>query len=88
MAYVETDEHGVVIEAKNCKTTTLAAWIDEAAIEQANDGADYAAVWHHRRGKASPADGFVTMTGAAFIRLLHAAGHGTPTDPSEGDAHA
>ncbi len=67
---------GAVIEAKNCKTMTLGAWLDEAAIEQANAGADLAAVWHHRRGKASPAEGYVTMSGATFVRLLHAAGYG------------
>jgi hypothetical protein len=68
---------GVVIEAKNCQRTDLAGWLDEAAIEQANDGADYSAVWHHRRGKASPGEGFVTMSGASFVRLLRAAGHGS-----------
>lgn len=71
---------GWVIEAKNCKRDELPAWIDEAAAEQTNDGAEFAAVWHHRRGKASPADGFVTMDGATFVRLLRAAGYGQPTD--------
>jgi hypothetical protein len=36
---------GWVIEAKNCQRTELAAWVDEAAIEQANDGAEFSAVW-------------------------------------------
>ncbi len=71
---------GVVIEAKNCKTATLGVWVDEAAVEQANDGAAHAAVWHHRRGKASPADGFVTMTGAQWVRLLRQAGYGDPIE--------
>lgn len=66
---------GWVIEAKNCRTTTLAGWLDEALIEQANDHADYSAVWHHRKGKASPADGYVTMRGDQFVRLLAAAGY-------------
>lgn len=61
---------GVVVEAKNCKTTTLAAWVDEAEAERDNDGARYGVVWHHRRGKGSPVDGFVTMSGASFLRLL------------------
>lgn len=61
-----------VIEAKDCVRTELAAWVDEAAVEQANAGARYAAVWHHRRGKGSPADGFVTMRGDVFVRLLQA----------------
>jgi hypothetical protein len=69
---------GWVLEAKNCQRTELAGWVDEAAIEQANDGAEFSAVWHHRRGKASPADGFVTMSGATFVRLLRHAGYGEP----------
>lgn len=69
---------GWVIEAKNCQALTLAAWVDEAIIEQANAGADFSAVWHHRKGKASPAEGYVTVTGAAFVRLLRAAGYGDP----------
>jgi len=60
----------VVVEAKNCKTTALAGWVDEATVEAANAGVDVGVVWHHRRGKASPADGFVTMSGAAFVALL------------------
>lgn len=78
---------GWVIEAKNCQRTELAAWVDEAAIEQANDGAEFSAVWHHRRGKAAPADGFVTLSGATFVRLLRAAGYGgPPTAPPEPQA--
>lgn len=71
---------GWVIEAKNCQRTELAGWLDEAAIEQANDGAEFSAVWHHRRLRASPADGFVTMSGATFVRLLRQAGYGEPLD--------
>jgi len=57
-------------------------WMDEAIAEQANGGADYAVVWHHRRGKASPGDGFVTMTGAAWVRLIRQAGYGDPEVPA------
>ncbi len=67
---------GWVIEAKNCRALSLAQWVDEATIEQANAGADFSAVWHHRKGKPSPADGYVTMTGAGFVRLLRLAGYG------------
>lgn len=69
---------GWVLEAKNCGRDALGGWIDEALTEQANDGADYCAVWHHRRGKAGPGDGFVTMTGATFVRLIRQAGYGDP----------
>lgn len=66
----------VVVEAKNCKTTTLAAWVDEATVEAANAGVAVGVVWHHRRGKAGPGDGFVTMSGAAFVELLRAVDRG------------
>lgn len=61
---------GLVIEAKNRARVELAAWVDEAAAERDRDGARYAAVWHHRRGRGSAEAGFVTMTGADFLRLL------------------
>lgn len=67
---------GVAIEAKNCKTMTLGAWIDEAETERTNAHADIGVVWHHRRGKSSPADGFVTMSGSMFVALLRFAGYG------------
>ena len=65
----------VVFEAKNERALALATWIDEAEAERRNDGADVAVVWHHRRGKGSPGDGYVTMTGATLLRLLAAAGY-------------
>ncbi|MFE2712306.1 hypothetical protein ACFXKI_10015 [Streptomyces mirabilis] len=61
---------GVVIEAKNAARTDLAGWIDEADLERTNDGAWLGVVWHKRRGRASAADGYVTMTGAQFTALL------------------
>lgn len=66
---------GVVIEGKNAKAVTLASWLDEAEAERINDNATIAAVWHHRRGKASPGDGYVTMSGAMFVKLLTEAGY-------------
>ena len=61
---------GVVIEAKNTSTARLAEWVDEAGLERANDGAWLGIVWHKRRGRASAADGYVTMSGAQFAALL------------------
>lgn len=61
---------GVVIEAKNTARTDLAGWVEEADLERANDNAWLGVVWHKRRGKASAADGYVTMTGAQFAELL------------------
>lgn len=66
---------GVVIEAKNARAMDLAGWVDEAQTEARNDGAPYGVVWHHRRGKGSPGDGYVTMTGLAFTALLMEAGY-------------
>lgn len=61
---------GVVIEAKNCARQELAGWVREAELERDNDGATLGVVWHKRRGKAHPADWFVTMSGAQFAALL------------------
>lgn len=66
---------GVVIEAKSHTGMRLADWIAEAETERVNAGADLAVVWHHRRGKASAGDGYVTMDGRTFVRLLRAAGY-------------
>jgi hypothetical protein len=59
-----------VIEAKNVARQALAEWLDELLAEMANAGARFGAVWHHRRGKGSPGDGFVTMRGDHFAALL------------------
>jgi hypothetical protein len=66
---------GVVIEAKNAKTISLAAWVDEARVERFNDGADVGAVWVKRRGQASAAKGYVVMEGWQFVQLLKEAGY-------------
>lgn len=61
---------GVVIEAKNTARLSLGEWIAEAEVERVHDGAWLGVVWHKRRGKTSAADGYVTMTGQQFARLL------------------
>ncbi len=66
---------GVVIECKNEKTVTLAAYADETETERRNDHAPVGAAWIKRRGKASPAHGYVLMTGDRFLRLLTEAGY-------------
>lgn len=67
----------VAVEAKNCKTTALAAWVDEADAEAVNAAAPLGGVvWHHRRGRAHPSQGFVTMSGETFVRLLRAVDRG------------
>lgn len=72
----------LVIEAKNQARTELAAWADEATAERENASAAYGVVWHHRRGRSRPEDGFVTMSGDDFLRLLRdALGIETPEVP-------
>jgi hypothetical protein len=57
----------------------LAAWLDEAETERVNDGADVGVLWIKRRGRSSPGDGFVIMSGDALLQLLSAAGYiGSP----------
>lgn len=69
---------GVVIEVKNCERTELGAWVDEAVLEQANDGADYGLVWHKRRGRGDAGAWYATLPAAQLVRLLRQAGYGTP----------
>lgn len=70
----------VVIEAKNCAKVELAAFLDEAETERANDKADLGVAWIKRRGKASAAEGYVVMSGDTFVWLLRSAGYGTALD--------
>lgn len=67
---------GVVIEAKSAKRVELAAFLDEAHVEAANDRADMGVVWLKRRGRTSPGAGYVVMDGQTFTRLLSDAGYG------------
>lgn len=61
---------GVCIECKSTNRFDLAGWIAEATTEGRNADADVAVVWAKRPGRASPADGYVVMTGAQFVDLL------------------
>ena len=61
---------GVVIEAKNTKTINLAQFLDEANAEALNAKASVGIAWIKRRGKTSPAEGYVLMSGETFIELL------------------
>lgn len=71
---------GVVLEVKNHASLNLAGWVDEAVLEQANDGADYGIVVHKRRGKGNAGDWYATLTVAQMARLLRQAGYGSPLD--------
>ena len=66
---------GVVIECKNEKIISLATYVDETEAERRNAGARIGLAWIKRRGKSSPGDGYVLMTGDMLIRLLADAGY-------------
>lgn len=74
---------GVVIEAKNQARMALAEWTAEAELERGHDGAWLGVVWHKRTGRASAADGYVTMTGHQFTALLARALDIQPALPAE-----
>lgn len=61
---------GVVIEVKNHASIDLAAFVDEAEVEADNDNADLGVAWVKRRGKSSPLDWYVVMTGRRFVWVL------------------
>lgn len=66
---------GVVIEAKNARTTDLAGWWAEVEAERRHDGARHGVLWLKRRGRTSPAAGWVVMDGHTFVELLREAGY-------------
>lgn len=61
---------GVVIEVKNCETTALAAWVDEARTEAANAGCDVFMVVHKRRRKSDPGEWYVTLPLSVAAELI------------------
>lgn len=76
---------GVIIEVKAHRTFALSEWVDQmlAAVRRVpfNDQV-VGVVWHKRRGKGSPADWYVTMTGEQLMWLLDQAGY-LPVGPPE-----
>lgn len=72
--------HGqrLVIEVKDEVTLKLSGWVNEAHIEAGNDDALAGVVLHKRRGKANPADWYVTCTGADLIALITGQRPGDP----------
>lgn len=59
----------VVIDGKNAARLDLAGWSAEVAQERANAGALVGVIWAKRKGKSSPGDGYVIMSGEDFERL-------------------
>lgn len=64
------DGRRVVIECKDVVKQDIGGWVREMEVERANDKAAAGAVVHKRRGKADPADQYVTMTLRDLVVLL------------------
>lgn len=60
----------VVVECKDCATTSLPQWAREAEIERGNDDALAGIIVHKRRGHGDPSDQWVTMTLGELVALL------------------
>lgn len=61
---------GIVIEAKDTNQLKVAAAVDEANVEALNANAPVGVAWFKRKGKPSPLDGYVLMSGDTFLRLI------------------
>ncbi len=71
--------------AHQCKNTNRQTWaedLDEATAQAVNAAAPFGVVWRKRRGKGSPADGYVLMSGATYVRLLREAGYAPEQEAS------
>jgi hypothetical protein len=60
----------VVIQAKHHATYSISEWLNDAQEQADNAKADMGVVWAHRKGKASPGEGFVILRGEDFATLL------------------
>jgi Holliday junction resolvase len=70
-----------VHEVKNQNRHSLAEWLDEAEQEAQHARAPFGVVWAKRRGKGSPADWYVLMSGRTYVQML--AGMGFLPEPEE-----
>lgn len=72
----------IVVECKSCKSISLGTWVAEAEAEARNADLPrhWWAVWHKRRGRASPGDAYVTISGELFVELLMAWDHAPAED--------
>ena len=62
---------GYVIECKNVQRIDLAAILDQTEKARVRQGAEFGAAIIKRRGKSSPADAYVLMTGAQLLYILN-----------------
>lgn len=70
--HVHAGPHKIVVQSKNEQRMAVAEYVDQATAQCTNAGGDFGIAWVHRRGKASPADGYVMMTGETWMRVMAA----------------
>lgn len=61
----------VVIECKNVAKIELAAIVAQTEAAAQRNHADIAAAWIKKRGKSSPAEAYVVMSGSQFLWILN-----------------
>jgi hypothetical protein len=71
---VEIGDNVWTIEAKAVRAINLPGFLKELDVEMENSGAEYGAVWVKRVGKSSAGEGYVVMTGEAFLEILRVVG--------------
>jgi len=73
LANVRLGSHRIVVECKNERAISLAAWVKEAQEEAVNDGALCGVVVAKRKGNARPEDQYVILRQEDLLKLLKAA---------------
>ena len=58
------------IEAKSVARLDLPGFLAELDVEMKNSKAHHGAVWIKKRGKTSPGDGYVVMSGDDFLEIV------------------
>lgn len=69
---INLGDPSVVLEVKRCEKFLPGEWIKELEAEKHNARAGIGAVWFWRRGKGSPGDWYVLMSGEDLVTLLRA----------------
>ncbi len=70
--HVTAGPYKIVVQNKNEQRMAVAEYVDQANTQCSNAAGDFGVAWVHRRGKASPVDGYVMMDGATWLRVMAA----------------
>jgi len=72
----------IVVSIKNVARMDLAGWVGALPRMCRAASVPLGVVWHKRRGRGSPADWYVTMTGETFVALMRSYGRHLPSGPA------